>query len=114
MPRVKRGQGHVNRRKNILKRVKGFGAGRKKLIKAAKMAAKKAGSHSYKDRKIKKRQIRALWQVKINAAARNLGIPYSRLIGLMKSKEIGIDRKALAQIAQNYPKAFEKIIEYVK
>ena len=114
MPRVKRGPGHVKKRRNVMKRVKGFEAGRKNLIKLAKTAETKAGAHAYRDRKRKKRQFRRLWQVRINAAVRELGTTYSVFTGGLKKKQVGLDRKVLSQIAANEPKVFKKIVEFVK
>ncbi len=97
-----------------MKRVKGFGDGRKKLIKIAKTADTRAGMHSYRDRRVKKRTTRRLWQVQINAAVRALGTNYSKFIGGLKKKNILVDRKILSQIAQNHPKVFKKIVEAAK
>lgn len=114
MPRVKRGMGHVKRRKNLMKRVKGFEAGRKNLIKQAKVADFKAGVHSYRDRKVKKRDARALFQTRINAGARQLGISYSKLMGAFKVKGIALNRKVLSEIAAQKPEVFKKLVETVK
>ena len=114
MPRVKRGQAHLKKRKKLMKRVKGFGDGRKKLIKIAKTADTRAGMHAYRDRRVKKRNMRGLWQIQINAAARALGTTYSKLMGGLKKKNILIDRKILSQIAQEQPKVFKKIVEGTK
>ncbi|MBU0596707.1 50S ribosomal protein L20 [Patescibacteria group bacterium] len=114
MPRVKRGLGHLKKRKNLMKRVKGFGDGRKKLIKQAKTADTKAGAHAYRDRRVKKRDMRRLWQIKINAAVRELGLNYSTFIGALKKHEIKLDRKVLAEIANKEPKVFTSIVEAVK
>jgi len=114
MPRVKRGIGHVKRRKAILKRVKGYAYGRKSLIKLAQTAETKAGAHAYKDRRLKKRNNRRLWQVKINAAVRALGMNYSTFMGSLKKKDIAIDRKVLADVAEHHPQVFEKIVEAAK
>ncbi len=114
MPRVKRGKGHLKKRKSLLKRVKGFRWGRKNLIKLAKTADMKAGANAYRDRKIKKREARAIWQVRINAATRNLGLSYSKFTGLLKKKEVGLNRKVLSEIAAEKPEVFEKIVEFVK
>jgi large subunit ribosomal protein L20 len=113
MPRVKRGVGHVKRRKNILKRVKGFEGGRKKLLKLAKTADTKAGAHAYRDRRNKKRLIRRLWQVKINASARSHGMTYSTLIGSLAKNNILLDRKILASLAEHKPAVFDKIIKKI-
>lgn len=114
MPRVKRGQHHTKRRRYLLKRVKGFGGGRKKLMKLAKTADTKAGAHSYRDRKKKKQIMRKLWQVHVNAAARNEGMSYSQLIGALKKKQSVLDRKVLAEIGNEYPEVFAKIAQSVK
>ena len=114
MPRVKRGMGHVKKRRNLMKRVKGFEAGRKNLIKLAKTADIKAGAHSYRDRRRKKREFRRLWQVRINAAVREFGLSYSKFMGKVKEKNILLDRKVLSEIADKEPKIFKKIMELVK
>lgn len=114
MPRVKRGVQHVKRRKAIMKRTKGFEAGRKNLIKLAQTAETKAGAYAYRDRKNKKRENRRLWQVKINAAVRALGTSYSVFMASLKKHEIAIDRKVLAEIAEKHPQVFTKIYESVK
>jgi len=114
MPRVKRGVMHSKRRKNILKQTKGFRWGRKKLIKVAKTAVLKAGAYAYRDRRAKKRTARALWQIQLNAAVREYGLSYSRFIAGLKSAKIEMDRKVLAQLAQQQPAVFAKIVEKVK
>ncbi|MBI2637158.1 MAG: 50S ribosomal protein L20 [Parcubacteria group bacterium] len=111
MPRVKRGMMHTKHRRNILKRTKGFGWGRKKLIKLAKTAATKAGAHAHRDRRVKKRTARALWQIKINAAARANGTVYSKLIAGLAKNKVEIDRKILANIAEHEPKVFAEIVK---
>jgi large subunit ribosomal protein L20 len=110
MARVKRGMHHIKRRKNILKRTKGMMWGRKSKITLAKTAMTKAGVNAYRDRKLKKRDNRALNQVRINAAARELGTTFSKLMGALKGKKIALDRKVLAQIARDYPPVFEKLV----
>ncbi len=114
MPRVKRGMMHAKHRRGILKKAKGFEAGRKSLIKLAKVAVTKAGVHAYKDRKIKKRLNRANWQVRINAALNPQGLSYSKFMGSLKGKEITLNRKMLAEIAAQYPEVFQKIVASVK
>jgi large subunit ribosomal protein L20 len=114
MSRVKRGKVRASKRKNILRRVKGYKWGRKKKIKLAKPALKKAGVHAYFDRKRKKRQNRSLWLIKLNAALRKSNISYSQFIGLLKKQKISLDRKVLSQIAEKYPQLFEKIVKLVK
>ena len=114
MPRVKRGKGHLKKRKALMKRVKGFEGGRRKLIKLAKTADTKAGAHAYRDRRVKKRDMRRLWQVRINAAVRNLGSTYSKFIGDLKAKNVELDRKVLSEIAKDKPEVFEKIVDFAK
>ncbi len=101
MPRVKRGTSHVKRRRNLLKQTKGYKWGRKKLIKAARTAVLKAGQHAFSDRRKKKADFRRLWQIKINAFAREHNLTYSRLINLLKKNNIALDRKILADLAVN-------------
>ena len=94
-------------------KAKGFKWGRKKLIKQAKTAITKAGAHAYRDRRVKKRTARALWQIKINASARLNGTTYSKLINaLLKNKSI-LDRKVLADIGENNPEVFAGIVKTV-
>jgi len=114
MSRVKRGLLHAKKRRSLLKRVKGFGAGRKKLIKLAKTADTKAGAHAYRDRRVKKRTTRRLFQVRINAAVHAFDMSYSKFMGALKSKEIGLDRKILSQLAADQPQIFEKIVDKIK
>jgi len=114
MPRVKRGTSANKRRKALLKHAKGFKWGRKSKYKLAKDALRHAWTYSYRDRKVKKRDFRQLWQVQINAMARQMGINYSSLIHGLKTKKIELDRKILSTLAKEYPDIFEKIVEEVK
>ncbi len=114
MPRVKRGVMHSKRRKNILKKTKGFSGGRKKLIKLAQTAVMKAGANAFKDRKLKKRTARALWQVRLNAAVREFDLSYSKFIAGLKTAKIELDRKVLSELAIKEPQVFAKIVEKVK
>ena len=109
MPRVKRGTHRIKRRKNILARTKGMMWGRKSKITLAKTAAIKAGDQAYRGRKLKKRDNRALHTIRINAAARELGMSYSKLRNALRKKNIELDRKILAQIAMEYPAVFAKL-----
>ncbi len=113
MVRVKRGKTAHKRRKHLLKYAKGFRWGRKSKYKSAKQALMKAWSYSYRDRRTKKREARKLWQIQINAASRELDLPYSRLIHRLKENKIGLDRKILAQLAREKPEIFKKIVERV-
>ncbi|KKW08260.1 MAG: 50S ribosomal protein L20 [Candidatus Kaiserbacteria bacterium GW2011_GWA2_49_19] len=111
MTRIKGGLLHAKRRRGILKHTKGYKWGRKSKIKVAKVAKMKAGQYAFASRRAKKRSSRQLWNVRINAAVRDLGLSYSQLIGLLKKKQIGLDRKVLSTIAQKYPALFKKIVE---
>lgn len=113
MPRVKRGTTHTKRRKNLLKKVKGYKWGRKKLVKLASTAQTKAGAHAFMDRRKKKRTNRGLWQIKINAFVREHGITYSKFIDALKKNNIEIDRKILADLAVNNKKVLASIVEKV-
>jgi len=114
MPRVKRGTSHTKKRRKLLKQVKGYKWGRKKLIKLAKTARTKAGAHAFVDRRKKKRTMRALWQIRINAFARENGLSYSRLINALKANKVEIDRKILADLAVNNKTILRAIINKVK
>lgn len=114
MPRVKRGITHVKKRRKLHSRVKGFKWNRKNTIKKAKEAAVKAGVHAFVDRRKKKGVRRALWQIKISAFVKEYGLSYSKFINLLKVNNIDIDRKILADLAENNKKVFEKIIETIK
>lgn len=97
-----------------MKRVKGFRGSIGRPGKLAKTADTRAGMHAYRDRRIKKRNMRRLWQVRINAAVRPLGMSYSAFMGALKNKQIGLDRKVLSELAAEKPSVFEKIVESVK
>ena len=114
MTRIKGGKLHAKRRRGILKHTRGYKWGRKSKIKVAKVAKMKAGQHAFASRRMKKRINRGLWQVRINAAVRQYEMSYSRLMGLLKAKKVGLDRKVLSQIAREYPAVFKKIVESVK
>lgn len=114
MARVKRGSVRTQKRKNFLKKAKGFQAGRKNITRLAKTAVKKAGQRAYDHRKLKKRQMRGLWQMKIGAAAKLLGTSYSKLMGGLQKANVELDRKVLADLAENNPKVFEAIVNEAK
>jgi large subunit ribosomal protein L20 len=114
MTRVKRGIIAHKKRKKILHYTKGFKWGRKSKERAAKEALLHAWPKAFRGRKEKKRNFRRLWQVQINAAVRPLGLTYSRFIAGLKKQNIILDRKILANLAQNEPAVFEKIVEKVK
>jgi large subunit ribosomal protein L20 len=110
MSRVKRGKIAHKKREKILRYTKGFRWGRKSKERAAKEALLHAWSHAFRGRKEKKRNFRRLWQVKINAAARENGLTYSQLISLLKKNNVKLDRKILADLAQNHPPIFKKLL----
>lgn len=105
---------HLKRRKNLLKRTKGFRWGRKSKITLAKVAVRKAGVHAFAHRRDKKGDFRRLWQVQINAAVRPYGISYSKFMDLLKKAKVELDRKVLSQLAREYPAVFQKLVEAVK
>jgi large subunit ribosomal protein L20 len=114
MPRIKRGTHHVKRRKNLLKKTKGYKWGRKSKIKVARIASIKAGAYAYRDRRANKRNFRRLWQVRINAAVRQYDLSYSRFMDLIKKSGIEIDRKILSQLAMEHEAVFKKLVEEIK
>jgi large subunit ribosomal protein L20 len=114
MPRVKRGVTAHARHKKILKQAKGYRGRRKNVYRVAVQAVTKAGQYAYRDRRQRKRQFRALWIVRINAAARECGLSYSRLINGLKKAAIEIDRKVLADLAVFDKVAFAAIAEKAK
>ena len=114
MPRVKRGVTAHARHKKILDLAKGYRGRRKNVYRIAKQAVMKAGQYAYRDRRAKKREFRALWIVRINAAVRDLDMSYSVFIAGLKKAEIEIDRKVLADLAVHDREAFNKIAEQVK
>src|SRR6056297_1406544 len=114
MPRVKRGVTTHAKHKKVLKKAKGYQGARSRTFKVAKQAVIKAGQYAYRDRKQRKRQFRALWIARINAAARANGLSYSRLINGLLKANIELDRKVLADLAVNDKAAFTAIVEKAK
>ena len=114
MPRVKRGKIAHKRREKTLKYTKGFRWSRKSKERAAKEALLHAWTHAFQGRKEKKRNFRQLWNVRINAALRAEGTTYSKFIAALKKKKVELDRKTLADLAENEPQIFKKIVEFVK
>ncbi|HXV27309.1 MAG TPA: 50S ribosomal protein L20 [Candidatus Paceibacterota bacterium] len=110
MTRVKRGTTQHARKKRLLKQTKGYMWRRKSTYRAAKEAVLHAWTHQFSDRKKKKRTMRRTWQVKINAAARENGISYSKLVPRLKAANIHLDRKVLSDIAANHPEVFKQIL----
>ena len=114
MSRVKNSVQTRQRRKKILKRAKGFRGARSRTFKVAKQAVMKAGLYSYRDRRQKNRVFRSLWIIRINAAARENGLSYSKLIAGLKKAQIALDRKTLADLAVNDKEAFSLIAKEAK
>jgi large subunit ribosomal protein L20 len=114
MPRVKRGTAHIKKRKNVLKKTKGYMWGRSKKIKQAREAILHAGMHARNDRRAKKGVQRALWQVKLNAAVRVHGMNYSTFINKLKVNKIEMDRKVLSELAAQHPTAFAQLVKNLK
>jgi large subunit ribosomal protein L20 len=114
MTRVKRGVAASKRRNNLLKDAKGYRWKRKSLYATAKQAVIKAGKYAYRDRRAKKRTMRRLWIVRLNAAVRNFGLKYSQFIKTLADKKIEIDRKVLSQMAMENPETFAKFVEKIK
>lgn len=114
MSRVKRGTISLKRRKKVLDAAKGFRFGRSRKERDAKVALMHAGVYAFAHRKDKKSDFRGLWMVRLNAALRPLGWSFSKFIGAAKKKGIELNRKMLSEIAQQDPKAFERIVAQVK
>ncbi len=114
MAHVKRGVAAHAKHKKVLKQAKGFYGRRKNTIRAAKAAVDRSHQYAYRDRKVKKRDFRALWIQRINAAVRPLGITYARLIDGLNKAGIEVDRKVLADLAMHEPAAFAAIVEQAR
>lgn len=114
MPRVKRGVTTGARHKKILSRAKGYYNARRKNIKTARQAVMKAEQYAYRDRRVRKREFRALWIARINAGARDCGLTYSRFMNGLKKAAIEMDRKVLADIAVHDKQTFSALAEKAK
>ena len=114
MPRVKRGVTAGARHKKVLSQAKGYYNARRKVYRVAKQAVAKAGQYAYRDRRVRKREFRALWIARINAAARECGLSYSRFMNGLKKATIDIDRKILADIAVHDKKSFSVLADKAK
>lgn len=110
MPRATSGPKTRQRRKKVLKSAKGYQGGRSKLFRTASASVKRAGAYAYRDRKARKRDFRRLWIIRINAAARENGISYGKLMGLLNKAGIQLDRKVLADMAVHDPSAFAEVV----
>ncbi len=111
MARVKRGVTSHARHKKILKQAKGYRGRRKNTYKVARQAGEKAGQYAYRDRRVRKRQFRALWIQRINAASREHGLNYARFMSGLKHAGIEVDRKVLADLAVREPEAFKALVD---
>ena len=114
MTRVKRGVVARARHKKVLELAKGYRGRRSSVYRVAKEAVMKAGQYAYRDRRQRKRQFRNLWIIRINAACRELGLPYSRFINGLEKAEVAVDRKMLSNLAVNDKIAFAKLVEVAK
>jgi len=114
MPRVKRGFKARRRRNKVLKLAKGYRGARSKLFRSATEAVDRALNYAYRDRKVRKRDFRALWIARINAAARDNGLSYSRLVYGLKKAEVQLDRKILAELAVSDPSGFSSVVEQAR
>jgi len=114
MPRVKRGVAAKKRKSRILQQAKGYFGARGNLLKTAREAVEKGWKYAYRDRRQRKRDFRGLWIARINAAAREHGISYSRLVHGLKAAGVEVDRKILAELAVEDPKAFGDLAELAK
>lgn len=114
MPRSVNSVAAKARRKKIIKQAKGYFGRRKNVFTVAKNAVEKALSYAYRDRKVNKRNFRALWIQRINAGVREYGLSYSEFMGLLKKKNIKINRKVLADLAMNHKEIFKSLVEETK
>ena len=114
MVRIKKGVTARHRHRKILKLAKGYRMTRSRHFKKAQEAVLHAGQYAYDGRKLKKREFRRLWIMRINAAVKPYNLKYNRFIKNLKEKKVELDRKVLSQIAIDYPKIFEKIVSHVK
>jgi len=114
MPRSVNSVAAKARRKKILKQAKGYFGRRKNVFTVAKNAVEKALTYAYRDRKVNKRNFRSLWIQRINAGVREHGLSYSQFMGLLKKKDMQLNRKVLADLAMNHKDIFNTIVEKVK
>jgi large subunit ribosomal protein L20 len=114
MPRVRKSVSSRARRKKFLRLAAGYRSGRRRLYRSAREAVERALTFAYRDRKVRKREFRTLWITRINAALRPLGLSYSKFMGGLKKAQIGLDRKALADLAVYDPQSFARIAELTR
>src|SRR5581483_4381560 len=113
MTRIKRGVAAHKRRKNVLKRAKGFENRRSTNFVAAREALLHADKYAYRDRRNKKRDMRALWLIRLNAALRENGVSYSKFAGALKKAGVGLNRKVLSELAIAAPATFDKLVKEI-
>ncbi|HUU93799.1 MAG TPA: 50S ribosomal protein L20 [Phycisphaerae bacterium] len=111
MPRTRKGAARRQRKKSLRRRTKGYFGARGKLYRVAKQSRMKADQYAYRDRRAKKRDFRRLWITRISAACRQRDISYSQFVGGLKKAAVELDRKALAELALNDPKAFDAVVD---
>jgi large subunit ribosomal protein L20 len=114
MPRATNAPASRKRRKRVLKQAKGYWGARKNLYRTAREAVERAGRYAYRDRRLKKRDFRRLWIARINAAARQNGISYSRFMDGLRKADVQVNRKILAELAVNDTEAFAKLVDVAK
>ncbi len=114
MPRVRPGHATRRRHKRMLRKAKGYWGSRSKLFRVAKQFVTKAGVYAYRDRKVRKREFRALWIIRISAACEARGLSYSRFINGLKKAGVFLNRKMLSEVAIADPAAFDKLVETAK
>lgn len=114
MPRVKRGVAGRKRRKGVLKKAKGYYSARGSHFKVAREQVMHSGNYAFRDRRARKGEFRRLWITRINAAARDNGLTYNRLIAGLRLAEVEVDRKVLADLAVNDPDAFAQLVDVAK
>lgn len=114
MSRVKRGVASHAKHKKVLKMAKGFRSGRSRVFSWAKQAVMKAGTNAYRDRRLKKRTFRQLWNARISAAVKPHGLNYSRFINTLFNKQVVLNRKMLSEIAFQHPEAFNDLVKKVQ
>jgi len=114
MPRVKRGPAGRNKRKKLLDRAEGYYGSARNVVKVAREYTDRADCYAYRDRKNRKREMRYLWQIRINAACRLHGLSYSKFISGLKKANVELDRKVLADIAVRHPAHFAQLVEFAQ
>ena len=112
--RTRKGSARLRAKKRLFRSAKGYRGGRGKLLRTVKESVVRAGAYAYRDRRVRKRDFRRLWIVRINAAVRERGLRYSEFIHGLGSAKIELDRKMLADLAVHDPEAFDQIVELVK